>query len=193
MTGSNGITKDGSENLRGVALRATLRGHFGAIGRIGWFADGKMIATPSVDGTVRLWDIADERVVKQLKVGSAKLHLATCSPDGRLLACDCGNAIRIWATEHGVIEQTLMDHRGAVKDLSWSGDGRHLVSCADDLTARIWDTKCGQPVQSTKLSSRPYAAVWSPDGQSIAHLHGRRQNHAVGAESSEPDKNFDGT
>lgn len=168
MTVSVSTRQSTSEKLRGVALRATLHGHFGAIGRIGWFPDGNTIATPSADGSVRLWDVSDGSCIKYLEIRSAKLHVAPCSPDGRMLACDYGDAIRIWGTQQWVIQQTLTGHRGAVTDLSWSRDGRHLVSCADDLTARVWDSTNGQTVFSTRLSSRPYAAVCSPNGQSVA-------------------------
>jgi WD domain, G-beta repeat/SEFIR domain len=40
----------------GVKLVRTLRGHTGWIGRIAWSPDGKILASPSADGTIRLWD-----------------------------------------------------------------------------------------------------------------------------------------
>lgn len=40
----------------GVKLVRTLRGHTGWIGRIAWSPDGRMLATPAADNTIRLWD-----------------------------------------------------------------------------------------------------------------------------------------
>src|SRR4051812_5194391 len=39
-----------------VKLVHTLRGHTAAIGNIAWSPDGRRLASPSQDGTIRIWD-----------------------------------------------------------------------------------------------------------------------------------------
>ena len=51
----------------GVKLVRTLRGHSGSIGRIAWSPDGQMIASPSSDRTVRLWDVETGDCVRTLR------------------------------------------------------------------------------------------------------------------------------
>ena len=46
----------GWEPAPGVRLRKALRGHTHYIGRIAWSPDGKWLASPSYDRTIRIWD-----------------------------------------------------------------------------------------------------------------------------------------
>ncbi len=66
------------------------------------------------------------------------------SPDGRVLASASGYedpAIRIWDTATGTLLFKLEGHSAWVGKLTFSKDGRRLVSAAADQSIRIWDTK----------------------------------------------------
>ncbi len=51
----------------GVKLVRTLRGHTGWIGRISWSPDGRMLASPSEDNTIRVWDAETGQCLRVLK------------------------------------------------------------------------------------------------------------------------------
>ena len=68
---------------RGVKLRQTLRGHESWIGRIAWSPDGRMIASPSADGTIRLWDVETGALVRTLVGHLRGVVCVAWSPDGR--------------------------------------------------------------------------------------------------------------
>jgi WD40 repeat protein len=73
----------------GVKLRQTLRGHESWIGRIAWSPDGRMIASPSADNTIRLWDVETGAVVQTLEGHSDAVICVAWSPGGRWLASAC--------------------------------------------------------------------------------------------------------
>jgi WD40 repeat protein len=96
-----------------------LRGHVGAVMRASFSRDGSRIVTGANDGTARVWrlDNPGEPVVLQG-------HDDPEIPD-RLLDefFETGGRVEVHAT---------------IKSLAFSADGSHVVTAADDHTARIW-------------------------------------------------------
>src|SRR6266851_71420 len=70
----------------GVKLVRTLRGHKGWIGRIAWSPDGQMLASPSEDKTIRLWDTETGECLRTLKWHRDKVGSTAFEPSGRILA-----------------------------------------------------------------------------------------------------------
>ncbi|KAL7789848.1 WD40 repeat-like protein [Trichoderma ceciliae] len=65
--------------------------------------------------------------------------------------------------------QTLEGHSGWVKSVTFSADGRYLVSGSDDHTVKIWDAKTGKERQTLKGHSYSISSVaFSADGRHIA-------------------------
>jgi WD40 repeat protein len=58
----------------GVKLARTLRGHSQWIGQIAWSPDGRMLASPSADGTIRFWDAETGMCLRKLS-GHKKIVL----------------------------------------------------------------------------------------------------------------------
>ena len=65
------------------------------------------------------------------------------SPDGLVLASGSGYedpTIRIWDAATGQLRRELEGHTGWVGDVSFSRDGRRLISAAADQSIRFWET-----------------------------------------------------
>jgi RNA polymerase sigma factor (sigma-70 family) len=99
-----------------------------------------------VDDQLLVWDLRTGRIRRTFQVGTYQDAVLALSPDARLLAAslkpsDGDNqdaAIRIWeiATKHEILR---LEPKSGVRSLSFSGDGKILVSGMDDTTAIIWD------------------------------------------------------
>jgi WD40 repeat protein len=62
----------------------------------------------------------------------------------------------------------LSGHRGAVRSVAFSPDGRFILTASDDRTARVWDVKTGREVSVLRGHRRGVqSAAFSPDGKRV--------------------------
>ena len=76
-----------------------LRGHLGPVHSLAFHPNGKSLASSGEDGTVRIWDVAQQRETKKIDGGHDRFPVfaVAYSPDGRKLAsCGDDKMTRIW-------------------------------------------------------------------------------------------------
>src|SRR5436190_7123183 len=113
----------------GFTLRHTLRGQSSWIKHIAWSPDGKILASPSVDKTVRLWDLQTGKHLQTLEKHSGVVYSVAWSPDGKTLASSSDyKTISLWDVQTGRSLRTLEGHVSNVYCLAWSLDGKTLAS-----------------------------------------------------------------
>jgi WD40 repeat protein len=108
-----------------------------AINSVALSADGKTAWAGGQDGMVRGWDAATGGVRMQLAAGAAVESLAV-SVDGRLAAGTADGTIHLWDVRTAGECATLRGHTQTVAALTFSPDGKTLVSGGRDGQARIW-------------------------------------------------------
>lgn len=145
-------------------------------------ADGRLLATASDDGRVRLYELADGTLRHTFEGHSSPVLGVRFAPDGRRLASCSGNvqgpgdaSIRIWDTETGAPLAMLVGHESAVCGVAFSADGARVASVsgnalsrADD-TLRLWDIGSGECVAVCTGHTNLVSSVeFSPDGRLVA-------------------------
>ena len=125
--------------------------------------DGNTLASGSLDGTVRLWEVATGAHIRALT--------------GHTNGVDSV----LWEGTTGALPSTLREHTRGVWSVSFSPDGSTLASGSQDNTARIWDTQTGTLIRiltgHTHFVSR---VVFSPDGKHPCQWESRRHNPSCG-------------
>lgn len=118
--------------------------------------DKKILATTSMDMTIRLWEVSTGEELLMIPTFSRWCKAITFTPDGKMLVAGGvydrnmknSSQIRIWELPSGEEFKTLAGHTEGVESLRFSPDGKTLASCSGDGTFLIWDWE--QISQSTK-------------------------------------------
>src|SRR5262249_7465291 len=108
-------------------FQKVLVGHSDFVRAVRFSPNGQLIATASLDGTVRIWDLDGfEKLV--YRDHEDAVHDVAWYPDGtRLASASLDGTVRIWSPEGRTIA-SLPDHEAPVNAVAWSPDGTLLAS-----------------------------------------------------------------
>jgi WD40 repeat protein len=148
----------------------TLQGHQGLIAAVAYSPDGKLVASASYDGTVKLWHPGTGEVSATLPGPGGKFRSVAFSLDGKLLAGGCSDGtIRLWNPQTHVFVRDLPKHTSAVLALAFHPDGNQLVRVSSTTSLVVCDVNTGQDLRVLKGHAGQVECVaYSPDGKVIA-------------------------
>ncbi|WAO93526.1 Hypothetical protein NCS54_01107600 [Fusarium falciforme] len=152
------------------ACLQTLEGHGDSVRSVAFSADGRRLASGSVDETVKVWDAATGACVQTLEGHGSWVFSVAFSADSRRLASGSDDeTVKVWDAATGACVQTLEGHGDSVRSVAFSADSRHLASGSDDETVKVWDAATGACVQTLEgHGSSVISVAFSADGRRLA-------------------------
>jgi WD40 repeat protein len=121
--------------------------------------DGRRALSGGEDTILRLWDLESGDVIREFRGHTEWIFSVAFSPDGRLAYSTSGGfvrggwqhgkdaAIRVWDVETGREVRRMEGHRGIVRSVAVSPDGRRILSGGRDSAVILWDAETGAEIR----------------------------------------------
>ncbi|RGB38492.1 Utp21 specific WD40 associated putative domain-containing protein [Rhizophagus diaphanus] len=161
-------------NMQSGLHRRTFAGNDGHVKSISGLASdpvNRILISSSLDGTVKIWDFHTAKVLHTIKIMSPiSAMLFHCNNDLLAIISD-DLCIRVIDIETRKVVREFWGHRNRISDLTFSPDGRWIVSTSLDTTIRTWDLPTGHLVDIFRVEDIPTSVTFSPTGDFLATSH----------------------
>jgi WD40 repeat protein len=137
-------------------------------------ADGAWLLACGLGAGIDLWDVATGEL---LLTGPGRT--AALSRDGATLARSDWKGVRLDGLLRPAALRVLRGHADAIARLSWSGDGRRLVTLDAAWEVRAWDVRGGTAVDAFPA---PVGTFFAGNGVVALNVDGSRLAYASGGE-----------
>ena len=127
--------------------------------------DGSTVATATLDRTVKIWNARTGALISSLEGTTRFAFAAWFSPDGaRLVTISDNHSAKLWDVATGKLLVSYDGHKGDIRDVRFSLDGRVLTT-SDDHTVKLWAERTGSLLSS--FDADALDATFSPDGSQV--------------------------
>jgi WD40 repeat protein len=132
-------------------------------------ADGRSVASPAAERTVRVLSVPAGTVVAALS-DSASFSDVAWHPARRLIAAaGQDGAVRLWDPDRNTVVARLDGHGSGALQVAFSPDGTLLAAASATGIVRVWDVAARAVRQEMRVTNgAQHAVAFAPDGRRLA-------------------------
>jgi WD40 repeat protein/tRNA A-37 threonylcarbamoyl transferase component Bud32 len=144
-----------------------INGHSDEIESLVITRDGQILISASEDKTIRMWNSQTGRLLRTLTKHNKGVESLAIHPDGETFVSGGKDKIIFWQLATGKLLREL-PQSGFVRCVTFSPDGKTLISSHEDNTIKLWNLSNGKLLRTLSGHSDWVLSVAiSPDGQTL--------------------------
>jgi WD40 repeat protein/serine/threonine protein kinase len=131
--------------------------------------DGRWVAAGRYKGSIELWDIERNEMIRTLEGFDKTVQALKFSPDGRYILAAGDNSVAVlWDTQTGEEIRRYEGHANTIYTVNFSQDGSRILTSSWDGTARLWETETGKELVKFSGHTGPiWGSALSSDGHYV--------------------------
>lgn len=147
------------------------RAHGGMVRGVATDLLNQLTVSVASDWLLRFWRFRTRKLEHELRLPSCPAALRLHRDSGMLALALDDFTLTVVDMETRRVVRKFSGHHGNVNDMSFSPDGRWLVSVSMDCTVRTWDLPSGSLVDCFRVAMAPVGVSLSPTGDFLATAH----------------------
>ncbi|MDJ0774258.1 MAG: caspase family protein [Mastigocoleus sp. MO_167.B18] len=126
-----------TQTIKIIPLK-TLKGHSHAVNTVSFSPNGKILASASSEGKIKLWNLRKGTLLETLKGHDKSIWTINFSPDGQIIASASEDrTVKLWNI-NGRELKTIEGHKNPVYNASFSPDGKIIASASSEGSIKLW-------------------------------------------------------
>ncbi|XP_029025336.1 WD repeat-containing protein 36 [Betta splendens] len=147
------------------------KAHSGTVRGVATDTLNHLTLTTGSDGLLKFWRFKSKKLEEELRLNAAPASMVLQRDSGMLAVALDDFMLLVVDIETRRIVRRFSGHHGSITDMTFSPDGRWLITAGMDCTIRTWDLPSGCLVDCFLVAMAPVSVSVSPTGDFLATAH----------------------